>query len=184
MITYTVHEPPNAPADRLDRAETLVFVKEGFTWPAAAFGPFWLGLHRLWIPLILYLALIALLQAGAWALGIGARPASYVSIGLSLLLGLEASTIRRWALDLKGWRMLGAVNGRNAEDCERRFFEKWLPGQPYVRREALTESGLARRSDESPLATAAAQPMAVPAAPAPVPGSGWRSAIGFGRKGS
>ena len=30
MRTYTVHEQPNPPADRIDRAEKLVFIKDGF----------------------------------------------------------------------------------------------------------------------------------------------------------
>jgi len=29
VVAYTVHEPPNPPADRLDRAERLVFIKDG-----------------------------------------------------------------------------------------------------------------------------------------------------------
>ena len=31
LVVFTVHEPPNAPADRLERAEQLVFVKDGFS---------------------------------------------------------------------------------------------------------------------------------------------------------
>src|SRR5688500_11268203 len=42
MSVYTIHEPPDPPADRLDRADSHVFVKEGFTWTAALFTPFWL----------------------------------------------------------------------------------------------------------------------------------------------
>jgi hypothetical protein len=28
--------------------------------------------------------------------------------------------------------MLGSVTGRNAAECERRFFETWLPSQPII----------------------------------------------------
>ena len=42
MLTFTVHEPPNPPADRIDRAESLVFIKDGFSWIAALFAPLWL----------------------------------------------------------------------------------------------------------------------------------------------
>ena len=51
-------------------------------------------------------------------------------LALSLLIGFEAGTLRRWSLDRRGWSTLGAVSGRNAEDCERRFFDMWLPTQP------------------------------------------------------
>ena len=54
MLTFTVHEPPNPPADRVDRAEGLVFIKDGFSWFAALFAPLWLLVHRLWWPLLGY----------------------------------------------------------------------------------------------------------------------------------
>ena len=41
MITYTVHEPPEPPADRLDRAEALVFVSEASPG-CRAFAPLWM----------------------------------------------------------------------------------------------------------------------------------------------
>ena len=47
MLTFTVHEPPSPPPDRLERAESLVFVKDGFSWTAALFGPVWLLVHQL-----------------------------------------------------------------------------------------------------------------------------------------
>ena len=40
MLTFTVHEPPNPPADRVDRAESLVFIKDGFSWAAALLASF------------------------------------------------------------------------------------------------------------------------------------------------
>ena len=50
MLTFTVHEPPDPPADRIDRAERLAFVRDGFSWSAALFTPVWLLAHRLWWP--------------------------------------------------------------------------------------------------------------------------------------
>jgi hypothetical protein len=34
--------------------------------------------------------------------------------------------------------MLGSVSGRNAEDCERRFFDMWLPTQPVLAQPAAS----------------------------------------------
>ena len=62
MLTFTVHEPPNPPADRVDRAEGLVFIKDGFAWFAALFAPLWLLMHRLWWALLGYVVLAAVLQ--------------------------------------------------------------------------------------------------------------------------
>ena len=132
MLTFTVHEPPSPPADRLERAESLVFIKDGFSWAAALFGPVWLLVHRLWWALLGYVVICAGMEAVRWAVGLDAGWVTVGALGLALLIGLEASTLRRWKLDGQGWRMIGSVSGRNAPECERRFFEEWLPKQPAV----------------------------------------------------
>lgn len=137
---YTVHEPPNAPADRLDRAEAHVFVKDGFSWAAALLTPFWLLANRMWLPLAGYVAVAAIVQLG-WGWVGAPQLASLSMAALHLLAGLEADTLKRWALDRNGWRMIGSVVGRGPADSERRFFEAWLPGEPYIRADALTPHG-------------------------------------------
>lgn len=132
MLTYTVHEPSDPPADRIDRAERLVFIKEGFTWSAAFFGPLWLLAHRLWWALLGWGVLALGLQAAQKAAFVSETTAGFVALGINLLLGFEADSLRRWTLQRRGWRMLGTVSGRNAEECERRFFENWLPSQPII----------------------------------------------------
>ena len=132
MVTFTVHEPPNPAADRLDRAENLVFVKEGFTWSAALFAPLWLLVHRLWWPLVGYAIAVGVLEGLRMA---GVLPAAWISLtslGLHVLIGFEADVLRRWALDRSGCRPLGTVSGKNAAECERRFFDEWLPEQPVI----------------------------------------------------
>lgn len=132
MVTFTVHEPSTPAPDRMDRAESLVFVKEGFTWSAAIFTPIWMIVHRLWWPLVGYVIAIAALE-GIRLLAI-VPPAwpSLLSLALHVLVGFEADTLRRWKLDRLGWTMLGSVSGKNAAECERRFFDQWLPDQPVI----------------------------------------------------
>lgn len=132
MLTYTVHEPTNPPSDRIDRAEGLVFVKDGFSWAAALFAPIWLLLHRMWWPLLGYIVLSGLFELIRWGTNVGSDWITLAVIGLHLLIGFEADTLRRWTLDRSGARTLGSVSGRNADECERRFFEEWLPGQPLI----------------------------------------------------
>jgi hypothetical protein len=140
MRTYTVHEPPEAPAGRIERAERLVFVKDGFSWMAALFPPVWLIVHRLWWPLFGYLVLGAVLgglgNLIAWLGWMSDPDASawtgLAGMALNLLIGFEASVLRRWGLDRRRWRTVGSVSGRSAQECERRFFELWLPAQPSV----------------------------------------------------
>jgi hypothetical protein len=49
-----------------------------------------------------------------------------VSLLMHLLVGLEAATLQRWTLQLRGWRQLGVVSGTNYEGAERRFFDFWV----------------------------------------------------------
>jgi hypothetical protein len=132
MPTFTVHEPPNPPADRSDRAEALAFVKDGFGWGAALFAPVWLIVHRLWWPLVGYVVASGLLEAGRMALPAAGDWITLAGIALHLVIGFEAGALRRWALGRRGWRTVAVVSGRTTADCERRFFEAWLPAQPVI----------------------------------------------------
>jgi Protein of unknown function (DUF2628) len=132
MQTYTVHEGPQHPTDRIDRAEALAFVKDGFSFQALLLGPIWLLVHRLWLGFAGYAAVaIAILAANQWF----ALPplSTFVAfLGLHVIIGFEADTIERQALESKGWTSLGSVSGTSALDCERRFFETWLHNQPVL----------------------------------------------------
>ncbi|MBX9590099.1 MAG: DUF2628 domain-containing protein [Hyphomonadaceae bacterium] len=132
MLTFTVHEPPHPPADRIDRAESLVFIKDGFSWTAALFSPIWLLMHRLWWPLLGYVVVSGLFELARWSAAMGPGWLTLAGVALHLLIGFEADTLRRWALDRRGWRTLGSVSDRNAAECERRFFQEWLPRQPLI----------------------------------------------------
>ena len=61
MHAYTVHEPPEPPVDRIDRAGSLTFIGDRFAPAAVAFGPLWLAANRLWHALALYLATLTVL---------------------------------------------------------------------------------------------------------------------------
>ena len=133
MLTFTVHEPPNPPADRIERADKLVFVKDGFSWMAALFAPLWMLVNRLWWALLGYIVAIVALRLAQKYGGLTESTVGLMTFGLNLLIGFEADALRRWALDRKGWHMLGSVSGRTVDECERRFFDGWLPSQPILR---------------------------------------------------
>ena len=134
VAVFTVHEPANPPSDRIDRAEAMVFVPDGFSWGAALFAPFWLASHQLWLALATYLAAALALVAGLGALGIDASWICTALLALDIWLGFEASEIQRAGLAAKGWSDAGSVSGRDQAECERRFFETWLGGQPILAR--------------------------------------------------
>jgi hypothetical protein len=133
MAVYTVHEPPRRSDDALAHTERFAFVRDGFSWAAFLFGPLWMLRHRLWLALIVYLVVVVGLSAAMRAVGVGDAA---VAIGLlvSLLLGFEASSLRRYGLARRKWNSIGVVVGDDLESAERRFFDAWT-GEP-VRRPA------------------------------------------------
>jgi hypothetical protein len=130
--TFTVHEPPNPPADRIDRAEVLVFVRDGFSWTAALLAPLWLLARRLWWPLLGYVLIACMIGLVGKGLRLGPSWIALGVLALHLLTGLEADALLRLSFDRRGWSMLGTVSGRSREECERRFFDAWLSSQPII----------------------------------------------------
>ena len=140
MRVYTVHEPADPPADRIDRAEALRFVRDGFTWTAALFAPLWMIARGLWLALLLYVIGVAALGVVSLALGLSDEICAVLFLALHVLIGFEADQIERWTLARNGWQMIGSITGENALDCERRFLDAWLPGEPMLRPETLSAS--------------------------------------------
>jgi len=138
MRTYTVHEPPVSAGDRLERAERLLFVREGFSLIAALLTPFWMLANRLWLPFLAYLGALASIEIAGWLFAIPQSSTAWVLVALHVLVGLESDAIRRWGLARRGYHAIGSVTGRTFDECERRFFEAWLEKQPFVTPAALT----------------------------------------------
>jgi Protein of unknown function (DUF2628) len=134
VAVFTIHEPPNPPSDRIDRAEALLFVPDKFSFAAALLAPFWLASHQLWLALAAYLGATFALVAALSAIGIDGSFTLCALLALNLWLGFEASEIQRASLAAKGWSDAGSVSGRDLAECERRFFENWLGNQPVLAR--------------------------------------------------
>ena len=142
MKVYTVHEPcrgidgagmerPVA-ADRVDRAETFRFVADGFDWNAALFAPFVLLGHQMFGGLAMYAAALAAIVALFSAIGADATWIALAIAALHVVIGFEFGEMLRAKLDADGWAERGTVTGRSLAECERRFFESWLPRQPMI----------------------------------------------------
>jgi len=133
MRVYSVHEPPARGLDPLPDAERFVFVRDGFYFRAFLFTPFWLLWHRMWLVLAGYVIVSAVLETALVALGATPADVLVVALLISLLVGLEASTLRRFTLNRRGWLNVGVVSGASLEDAERRYFEAWVQELPSQR---------------------------------------------------
>ena len=124
--SFTVHEPGNVPDDMLERADGVIFVKDGFSWLASAVPPIWCIVNGLWLVFFGYLVAAAALGFAVIKLPGGVVWGGFAVIAFNLIFAFEANNLRRWTLRRKGFQMIGAVSGRTSEECERRFFEGWL----------------------------------------------------------
>jgi hypothetical protein len=125
MSVYTVHQPPLRAAEASPDPERFVFVRDGFNFWAFLLAPLWMLGHRLWLVLLIYLVAIAGIQNAMHYVGVGAAGSAFAALLIAILVGAEASTLRRFTLDRRGYRQVGVVGGTNAEAAERRFFDVW-----------------------------------------------------------
>jgi Protein of unknown function (DUF2628) len=129
MSVYTVHEPPLRAAETSPDPERFVFVRDGFYFWAFLLTPLWMLWHRLWLVLLIYVVVTLGIENAMHYAGIGVA-GSLVALLISLLVGMEAGTLRRWTLTQRGFRQVGIVGGSNAEAAERRFFDAWASAPP------------------------------------------------------
>jgi hypothetical protein len=130
LSVFTVYEPPLTSGDRADRAERLVFIKDGFIWTAAIVPAIWLLAKRLWLEFFVFVALATALTWGVEAAGAPTALSVALMVIVQIVLGFEAGALQGAALERRGWRFAGTVADRNRLECERRFLESWLPAQP------------------------------------------------------
>ncbi len=89
-----------------------ILVREGFSWGALLFGPFWLAAHRAWIPAAISLAAYVLIEL------LVPRPAAEIlNIGLAVLLGLTGQDLRRWSLEWRGYLLVHVLAAINRDDA-------------------------------------------------------------------
>jgi hypothetical protein len=144
MAIYTVYEPPPRGADAR-HTDRFVFVRDGFFWSAFLLAPLWMLRHRLWLALMLYAAVVVGIGAGAQFFRLSAAITAAIAFAVSLLIGFEASTLRRWALARRKWTDVGVVVGDDLELAERRFFDAWIRHEP-LSRSAQPSPGAGMRS--------------------------------------
>jgi hypothetical protein len=126
MSVYTVHEPPLRAGAAASDVERFAFVRDGFSWWAFLFAPLWMLRHRMWLVFVCYAVISGGLATLVRIFGVPAAVVGLIGLLISLLVGLEAGTLRRFTLDGRGWKNLGVVSGDDREDAERRFFDAWL----------------------------------------------------------
>ncbi|KAB7784500.1 DUF2628 domain-containing protein [Methylorubrum populi] len=129
MRTYTLHVPEGAPRGDTRALEQAHIVRDGFSWGAFAFTVLWFVRHRLWLAALLVLVGLAALGFAGRALGLSPF-AALVAVGLaSLLIGMEASSLRRWTYGRRGKPARDAVIAGSQEEAELKAAARWLDAE-------------------------------------------------------
>ena len=140
MPVYTVHAPVTNAAG-IAATDRFAFVRDGFHFWAALLGPVWLVWHRLWLALIGWIAVTVAIDVGIVRLGASGTAIFLANLLIALLMGFEASSIRRWTLSRRNWRQLDIVVARNKETAERRFFDRWTAKQRVINDQTAVDRG-------------------------------------------
>lgn len=135
MASYVVMESP----DRADAA----YVRDGFHVWAFLFGPLWLLWNRLWIEALLVFAAMSLIGVATTLSG-APQVAPWLSLLLSVFVGLEGPALRLAAYRRRGWKDAGVVIAGNAGDAEIRHV--------YAMADAPAASAPAPASTPAPIA--------------------------------
>lgn len=128
MTVYSVYEPASD-ADLDARVAKVAFVKEGIAWLALFVPILWLIYHRMWLELVVYLAIFLSLPLFFGTDPAGREMAGWASLALTVVFAFEANDLRCWALRRRGFAFAGTTFGRDRVEAETRFFSRWLPGQ-------------------------------------------------------
>lgn len=117
MTTYSAYLPPShASGNPQDGFRVIADAKAPF---ALIFPPFWLAWHRLWLELLVY---VAISFAVFWFGSQFPNPAtSILSLLPGLYLMLEGSELIRANLERRGWQYSGIIQAANREEAEIRF---------------------------------------------------------------
>ncbi len=121
MPVYTVHGPLGEQANR-PQSDRLVFIRDGFHFWAALFGPLWFLAHRLWLALLGYVVAVVVLVAVLALLHVDPQSRVFVFLLVALLTGFEAASLQRWSYSRGLWRLLDVVVAKNRDAAEHRFF--------------------------------------------------------------
>lgn len=146
MRSYTLHLPIDARPGESIGLDRAVLVPDGFAWPAFAFGVLWFLFHRLWIAALIVLAGFLALAGIGHLMGLPAGIATLVTLLASWLVGLEASSLRRWTLARRGWPARDAVIAATPEEAEARALNRWLDSSAAAPR-APFPAGPTRRTE-------------------------------------
>lgn len=133
MRFWTAHEPRYTSAPE-ERAEGMVFVKDGFSWPGLFFSLPWLLYHRLWLGAVLYVLISLALGAIGAFLPLNSSAGTLLGMFASLYVGFEGNDLRRRKLAKLGYQQVQSVAAKSMLEAETTFFSERPAPVPFRNR--------------------------------------------------
>jgi len=144
MRIYSIFEPASGPA-RPDDPRSVIFLKEGFSWPALLVPLLWLLYHRMWMLAGAYFGLSAALALlGQWLDPQGVA-ATILGLSSGLMVACEANGLRRWHLSRSGYREVASIAAPNLAEAELRYFSARPDATPAPAAPVRVTPGTERR---------------------------------------
>jgi Protein of unknown function (DUF2628) len=121
MKIYSVHVPATSAPGLSDQVH---FERQGFSWLAFLFGPFWLACRGFWRALALWCVIAALIGLAVGFRGLSGGTAAGLFLIIELYLGLQGAELADAALERSGWPLSDVAAGADRVDAERGFFSR------------------------------------------------------------
>lgn len=129
MRIYAIFEPGRGPV-QLDDPRSVVFLKQGFSWPALFAPLLWMLYHRMWLASAGYIILSAGVALLGQLLGADEAPAAIIGLGFGLIVAWEAAALRRQALLRAGYQEVATVAAKSLPLAEARYFAERMSQPP------------------------------------------------------
>lgn len=133
MRTYTLHLDRDAQAGEAHGLERAQLVPDGLSWTAFAFGPLWFLYHRLWLAALGVVTLLVATAVIGRLAGLTPWAGAVITFLMLLLIGLEASSLRRWTYARRGRPVRDAVLAGSLEEAEMKAATRWFDGAAPLR---------------------------------------------------
>ena len=148
MRTYSVFEPPVLPGTPEEDAQSLVFVRHGWSLAALFVPLIWMLFRRLWWVLLAYIVLVIAIQVASYS--VPSLFTAGLSVALAIVIMLEAGQLRLESMAAKGYREIAVVEARNQTEAERIFFTRWLAEHGEARPARRASTGMQRPTSAKP----------------------------------
>ena len=124
MNHYTVQQRP---IQNVDADPDVVFIKEGFCWPAFVAPPLWLIYRMQILGLLVYLSVTTVLSAAVLYSVVDSLTGLFLTVILSFLVASLANDWRRWRLTTIGYQLVTITVANNLRHAEEKFFHSNWP---------------------------------------------------------